>query len=61
MPLALDLAIRFLRRRSGGLLRGTALAAFAAVALAVAVSSRHNGSRRPGRTRCRRHRIYQDL
>ena len=36
MPLALDLAIRFLRRRSGGLLRGTALAAFAAVALATA-------------------------
>jgi lipoprotein-releasing system permease protein len=36
VPLALDLAVRFLRRRSGGLLRGTALAAFAAVALAVA-------------------------
>jgi len=36
MPLALDLAIRFLRRRTGRLLRGTALAAFAAVALAVA-------------------------
>jgi lipoprotein-releasing system permease protein len=36
MPLALDLAIRFLRRRTGQLLRGTALAAFAAVALAVA-------------------------
>ncbi|MEE4270555.1 MAG: FtsX-like permease family protein [Thermoanaerobaculales bacterium] len=35
MPLALDLAIRFLRRRTGRLLRGTALAAFAAVALAV--------------------------
>lgn len=36
MPLALDLAIRFLRRRTGRLLRGTALAAFIAVALAVA-------------------------
>ena len=36
MPLALDLAIRFLRRRTGRLLRGTAMAAFAAVALAVA-------------------------
>jgi len=36
MPLALELAIRFLRRRTGRLLRGTALAAFAAVALAVA-------------------------
>lgn len=36
MPLALDLAIRFLRRRTGRLLRGTALAAFVAVALAVA-------------------------
>ena len=35
VPLALDLAIRFLRRRTGRLLRGTALAAFAAVALAV--------------------------
>ncbi|MCU0303666.1 MAG: FtsX-like permease family protein [Thermoanaerobaculales bacterium] len=35
MPLALDLALRFLRRRTGQLLRGTALAAFAAVALAV--------------------------
>ncbi len=35
MPLALDLAIRFLRRRTGRLLRGTALAAFVAVALAV--------------------------
>lgn len=35
MPLALDLALRFLRRRTGRLLRGTALAAFAAVALAV--------------------------
>lgn len=35
MPLPLDLAIRFLRRRTGRLLRGTALAAFAAVALAV--------------------------
>jgi lipoprotein-releasing system permease protein len=35
MPLALDLAIRFLRRRTGRLLRGTAMAAFAAVALAV--------------------------
>jgi lipoprotein-releasing system permease protein len=32
----LDLAIRFLRRRTGRLLRGTALAAFVAVALAVA-------------------------
>ena len=36
MPLALDLAIRFLRRRTGRLLRGTALAALVAVALAVA-------------------------
>ncbi len=36
MQLELDLAIRFLRRRGGRLLRGTALAAFAAVALAVA-------------------------
>jgi lipoprotein-releasing system permease protein len=36
VPLAFDLAIRFLRRRTGRLLRGTALAAFAAVALAVA-------------------------
>jgi len=35
VPLALDLAVRFLRRRTGRLLRGTALAAFAAVALAV--------------------------
>jgi len=35
MPLALDLALRFLRRRTGRLLRGTSLAAFAAVALAV--------------------------
>jgi len=35
MPLALDLAIRFLRRRTGRLLRGTAMAAFVAVALAV--------------------------
>jgi lipoprotein-releasing system permease protein len=35
MPLALDLAVRFLRRRTGRLLRGTALASFAAVALAV--------------------------
>ena len=35
MPLALDLAVRFLRRRTGRLLRGTALAAFVAVALAV--------------------------
>jgi lipoprotein-releasing system permease protein len=33
--LELDLAIRFLRRRSGVLLRGTALAAFAGIALAV--------------------------
>ena len=36
MPLALDLAVRFLRRRTGRLLRGTALAAFAGVAVAVA-------------------------
>ena len=36
MFLELDLAVRFLRRRAGRLLRGTALAAFAAVALAVA-------------------------
>jgi lipoprotein-releasing system permease protein len=36
VPLELDLAVRFLRRRAGRLLRGTALAAFAAVALAVA-------------------------
>jgi len=35
MPLSLDLAVRFLRRRTGRLLRGTAMAAFAAVALAV--------------------------
>lgn len=35
MPLALDLAIRFLRRRTGRLLRGTASASLAAVALAV--------------------------
>jgi lipoprotein-releasing system permease protein len=35
VPLELDLALRFLRRRTGRLLRGTALAAFAAVALAV--------------------------
>jgi lipoprotein-releasing system permease protein len=34
--LELELAVRFLRRRSGLLLRGTALAAFAGVALAVA-------------------------
>jgi len=34
--LELDLAVRFLRRRSGFLLRGTALAAFAGVALATA-------------------------
>ena len=32
----LDIALRFLRRRSGPLLRGTALAAFASVALATA-------------------------
>lgn len=36
MKLELDLAIRFLRRRSGVLLRGTSLAAFAGVALATA-------------------------
>ena len=35
MNLELELAIRFLRRRTGVLLRGTALAAFAGVALAV--------------------------
>jgi ABC-type lipoprotein release transport system permease subunit len=34
--LELELAVRFLRRRSGYLLRGTALAAFAGVALATA-------------------------
>jgi lipoprotein-releasing system permease protein len=34
--LEFDLALRFLRRRTGVLLRGTALAAFAGVALAVA-------------------------
>lgn len=36
MQLELDLAVRFLRRRTGRLLRGTAMAAFVAVALAVA-------------------------
>jgi len=36
MTLELELAARFLRRRSGVLLRGTALAAFAGVALATA-------------------------
>ncbi len=36
MPLSLELAIRFLRRRSGVLLRGTALAALLGVALATA-------------------------
>jgi len=36
MNLELELAIRFLRRRSGPLLRGTALAAFAGVALSTA-------------------------
>ena len=36
MLLELDLAIRFLRRRAGTLLRGTALAALAGVALATA-------------------------
>ena len=36
MKLELELALRFLRRRTGVLLRGTALAAFAGVALAVA-------------------------
>lgn len=36
MNLELELALRFLRRRTGVLLRGTALAAFAGVALAVA-------------------------
>ncbi len=36
MGLELELAIRFLRRRTGMFLRGTALAAFAGVALAVA-------------------------
>ena len=36
MILEFDLAIRFLRRRKGALLRGTALAAFAGVALATA-------------------------
>ena len=35
MNLELELALRFLRRRTGVLLRGTALAAFAGVALAV--------------------------
>jgi ABC-type lipoprotein release transport system permease subunit len=34
--LELELALRFLRRRTGVLLRGTALAAFVGVALAVA-------------------------
>ena len=36
MNLEFELALRFLRRRTGVLLRGTALAAFAGVALAVA-------------------------
>ncbi len=36
MSLELELAVRFLRRRSRGLLRGTALAALAGVALATA-------------------------
>ncbi len=36
MNLDLELALRFLRRRTGVLLRGTSLAAFAGVALAVA-------------------------
>lgn len=36
MPLSLELAIRFLRRRTGVLLRGTALAALFGVALATA-------------------------
>lgn len=36
MNLELELAVRFLRRRTGVLLRGTSLAAFAGVALAVA-------------------------
>jgi len=36
MLLELELAVRFLKRRSGPLLRGTALAAFASVALATA-------------------------
>ncbi len=36
MSLELELALRFLRRRTGVLLRGTALAAFASVGLAVA-------------------------
>lgn len=36
MNLELELALRFLRRRTGVLLRGTALAAFSGVALAVA-------------------------
>lgn len=35
MKLELELALRFLRRRTGMLLRGTALAAFAGIALAV--------------------------
>lgn len=35
MKLELELALRFLRRRTGVLLRGTALAAFAGIALAV--------------------------
>ncbi len=35
MKLELELALRFLRRRTGLLLRGTALAAFAGIALAV--------------------------
>lgn len=36
MMLELDLAVRFMRRRSGVLLRGTALAALAAISLATA-------------------------
>ena len=36
MTLELELAVRFLRRRAGVLLRGTSLAAFAGVALATA-------------------------
>ena len=36
MTLELELAIRFLRRRTGLLLRGTAFAAFAGIALATA-------------------------
>lgn len=36
MPLSLELAVRFLRRRTGVLLRGTAVAAMSGVALATA-------------------------